>query len=293
VYETQYGTIQQPPCRNLHIYMIRGSIPVEAEVGFGSGFLGCWLEEDTSFLFFSSPSQEKVEALIQRRAELEYLQDFFFTYEEWQGEGAFKPIEIADFLIVPFWEKPKSDERKRVIVLDPGVVFGNGLHPTTRDCLKALTYLQKRCPLPKALDLGTGTGILASAAALLGAEHVLAVDLNPLCVKTAKKNVALNGLQEHVEVVEGRAEEFAGISAELAVANLHYDVIKDLLEMKGFLEKKWLILSGLMRSQLPEFKRTLARSYFEVSQEWDHEMTWFTILAENTLAGQCTKKERR
>jgi ribosomal protein L11 methyltransferase len=116
-----------------------------------------------------------------------------------------------------------------------------GLHPTTRDCLKAVVHLYRQSPFEKVLDLGTGTGILALAAVFLGAKEVLAVDLNPLCVKTAQKNVHLNGFNESIQIAEGDVKDFVDEPADLVVANIHYDVIVKLLGERGFKGKNWFI----------------------------------------------------
>ncbi|MFO8240994.1 MAG: 50S ribosomal protein L11 methyltransferase [Dissulfuribacterales bacterium] len=76
-------------------------------------------------------------------------------------------------MIVPPWGELDSNKQLNQIVLDPGVVSGNGLHPTTRDCLRALAYAARTRPFESVLDFGTGTGILAVAAVLLGAVRVL------------------------------------------------------------------------------------------------------------------------
>ncbi len=129
------------------------------------------------------------------------------------------------------------------------------------------------------LDLGTGSGILAIAAALLGAKRVVAIDVNPLCVKTAGRNVGLNHLEEKIQVVEGSAEEMASERAELVLANIHYEVIKGLLKRRSFREKKRLIISGLMRSQYHDVRSGLEGRDFRILRAWDHEMTWYTVLA--------------
>ncbi|UCB50913.1 MAG: 50S ribosomal protein L11 methyltransferase, partial [Deltaproteobacteria bacterium] len=173
------------------------------------------------------------------------------------------------------------EDGKTEIILDPGVVFGTGLHPTTEDCLKAMAHLHGQSSLGRVLDLGTGTGILAIAAARLGAEKVLAVDLNPLSVKTARRNVRLNGLEGSIEVVKGMAEDFVEETADLVVANLHHSVIVKLLEKEGFMEKRWFIISGLLRSQVRETRDQLGERALYVAREWDQEGTWYTLLVRN------------
>jgi ribosomal protein L11 methyltransferase len=167
---------------------------------------------------------------------------------------------------------------KKKILLDPGMVFGTGLHPTTKDCLRAMALLRRWFDYGRVLDIGTGTGILALAAIKLGANKAIALDLNPLCVKTARHNVALNGLDDHIRVVEGRAEDVLAEHADLAVANIHYEVILQLMSQEKFLSKPWVIISGLMRSQARNIKAEMEKRGMKLVQEWDQDMTWYTML---------------
>ena len=270
------------PYRGLHIYLLKGLVMEKDEDDLGDAFVGNWVEDGSSFLFFGRSADKEVGQLLKTRPALELSETHHFTYEQWQG-GGLKPFRVADFIIIPPWERKVDGEEGIRIALDPGVVFGNGLHPTTRDCLKALAYTRKQGPFRRVLDLGTGTGVLALAAGLLGAESVLAVDINPLCVKTAIKNVALNGLREIVQVVDGRAEDFVDEPADLAVANIHHEVIQGLLDSGGFRYTERFIVSGLMRSQFRDVKTQLEKCNFQILREWDHDMTWFTLLAVKTL----------
>jgi len=267
------------PYQDLYIYLLEGLVKKEDESCLGSAFIGNWVEEDTSFLFFSKPSADALSQLLKMRPGLEVIEDYHFAYEQWQG-GGLKPLKVDDFIIVPHWDKVEANEKGIQILLDPGVVFGNGLHPTTRDCLRALAFAGRQRPFDRVLDLGTGTGILGVAAALLGAKRVLAVDLNPLCVRTANENVRLNDLNGIIRVIEGPAEDFVNEAADLVIANIHKEIIGRLLQKEGFRKKDRLIISGLMRSQYREIKARLGSYDFKIVHEWDHDMTWFTMLAE-------------
>ncbi len=267
------------PYHDLYIYLFKGVVRKNHEVGLGEAFLGNWVEADSSFLFFASPADEILGRLLKKYPGLELIEDYHFTYEQWQG-GRLDRIEVENFVIVPPWEELDHDEGSNRIALDPGVVFGNGLHPTTRDCLRALAYAARERSFNQVLDFGTGTGILAVAAVLLGAVKVLAIDLNPLCVKTAERNVELNKLKEKIQVAKGPAVSFFNEVADLVVANIHYDVIQELLIRRKFRNRDRLIISGLMRSQARAVMAQLDRFHINVIREWDHDMTWFTVLTE-------------
>jgi len=263
---------------DLYIYILSGVVKEENCSSLGSDFIGNWVEGDNSFLFFGRPADEMIAVVLQLHPGLELVEHHRFSYEAWQG-GKLEPVRIPPFLIVPPWDHATVEEEYIRVVLDPGVVFGNGLHPTTKDCLRALAFSAKRKPFRKVLDLGTGTGILSVAAARLGAEAIVAVDLNPLCARTAKRNVAMNDLNGFIRVVEGDAEDHLQKPVDLLIANIHHAVIKKVLNQGRFNPGERVILSGLMRSQAGEVRAQLSGLGFHIQREWDHEMTWFTILA--------------
>ncbi|WP_019909214.1 50S ribosomal protein L11 methyltransferase [Paenibacillus sp. HW567] len=114
----------------------------------------------------------------------------------------FKPLRVSERLTIrPTWEEytPASPDEK-IIELDPGMAFGTGTHPTTALCLRALE--KHISGGEEVIDVGTGSGILAVGAVLLGAKSVLALDLDPVAVESARENVALNRLQEAITVKE-------------------------------------------------------------------------------------------
>jgi ribosomal protein L11 methyltransferase len=268
------------PYEHLYIYLINGLVPRKEEASLGSYFLGNWVEEDTCFLFFGAPSEAIVVELLKRHSDLKLLENYHFSYEEWQGAFS-EPVKIDRFLIVPPWLDTVEGPGETKILLDPGLVFGTGLHASTRDSLKALSYVHSQSVIEKVIDLGTGTGVLALASALLSAQQVLAVDLNPLCVKTARGNVQRNHLESRIEVKEGRAEEYADVQADLVLANIHWDVLKMLVEKEGFRKNPWIVLSGLMRSHARDLESDLARFGLRVVKAWEDEATWYTMLVSN------------
>ncbi len=150
-------------------------------------------------------------------------------------------------VIKPSWLEYNAQSNEIVIELDPGMAFGTGLHPTTRLCLAALeNYVT---PHAEMLDVGTGSGILAIGAARLGAEHVDALDIDPIAVETATKNVAASQLGHKIRVTRGSIErEAAPKLYDLITANIFADTIAELAPalVQHLKPNGVLIASGLL-----------------------------------------------
>lgn len=267
----------------LFIYYIEGAVPalhtIEAE-----NFIGNWVEDEFSFLFFTEPAREQVEEILTDFPEFKLLDDYEMTYAQWQG-GNIEPVRIGRFLLNPTWIKASPGENEIAITLDSGVVFGNGAHPTTQACLEAIDIACSGKKVKTMLDLGSGTGILALAAAKLGCEHIIAVDYNYLATQTARINMALNNLDDKILVVNGRAEEHTSVATDLLVANIHYDVMKDLVRTEGFLKQKWFILSGLLRSEAEKITEFLNTQPVLILKRWNQDEIWHTILGITKISG--------
>jgi len=146
------------------------------------------------------------------------LRQELIVEEDWgkSWKEHFKPLPIVPGLvIVPSWEHYEQARGELVIVMDPGMAFGTGHHATTALCAGYLQDIARSGSLGKVLDVGTGTGILAMAAALFGAERVYGIDNDPEAVNAATANVAGNDLQAKVAID----------IAPLAAVTGHYDTI--------------------------------------------------------------------
>ena len=157
------------------------------------------------------------------------------------------------------------------------MVFGTGHHPTTRSCLKGLWEIYQQETPKRVLDLGTGSGVLALAAAKWGAERVLAVDCNELAVDTARRNVLLNKEFERIEVVLGKAEDFIEEEADLLCANLHLQVLETLAHKRGFFRKEWIVLSGLFIRDGEKLEQALNQRSIQTFQKLQ-ERNWLTLV---------------
>ena len=267
------------PYQELFIYYLKGRLKADGKT-LPENCIGNWEEEDDSFLFFSRPAFKQVENLLSRQPQLSYIDSYHMPYEQWLGE-VFSTFEHGKFRVIPPWEashaRNNTNGETLSILLDPGLVFGTGTHPTTRDCLDALELAAGAKEFNTVLDLGTGTGLLALAAAKLGSKGVVAADLNLLAAKTADRNVRLNHLQNRVVTVQGRAEDIIAYPADLVIANIHYDVMRRLVNDSGFLSKKRFILSGLLRSEARDIADILARRPVKILKQWTHDGIWHTF----------------
>lgn len=173
-------------------------------------------------------------------------QDWIATWK-----ASVTPLRVTPRLvIVPSWRAYRAEPGEQVVVLDPGMAFGTGHHETTRMCLELLDeYLQAK-PASRVLDLGTGSGILAIAAARLGAGQVVASDTDPVACETAARNADTNGLSELVTVVDAE-EGWRQGPYDVIVANLTAEDLSPLMPLiAGRLAPDGTaILSGILASR--------------------------------------------
>jgi len=268
----------------LYIYELTGTVE-RPESFFRRDFVAHWREGDSTFLFFSAPPAEDLGSFLKHHPQLTWVRSHEITYGDWQAGGAPDHPRIGPLHLVPPGAEELAGEGEIPVIIDPGVVFGSGRHPTTRDSLRALLAVFQQDRPARVLDLGTGTGVLAIAAVKLGAREATAVDWNPACVANARTNVARNGLADRVRVEEGRAEDFLGTEADLLLANLHFAVVKELVAAPQFFQKPWAVVSGLLRSEARAIRESLQRPDFGLVGEWETEDTWFTLLGRKKESG--------
>jgi ribosomal protein L11 methyltransferase len=274
----------QAPYTDLFIYHLQGNVGPRTFADLPQ-FIGNWHEDGCSFLFFSAPASAQVQALTGGYPGLVLLDSYHMSYEQWLGERPAR-YRAGRFRVSPPWQALPDEQGPWDIVLDPGVVFGTGTHPTTRRCLEALEWIFEQDAIGSAIDCGTGTGLLALAAAKLGCPLVLAVDTNPLCTRTAARNADTNRLADRITVVQGRAEALIACRTDLAVANIHYDALTVLVAAAGFRQKRWFILSGLLASQYRRITDQLAGQGARIIKYWDCDGVWFTICGKNGDSAQ-------
>jgi ribosomal protein L11 methyltransferase len=178
---------------------------------------------------------------------------------DWLGEWkkSWQPVEVgARFVVAPPWSEVEDRPGRIVIRIEPGMAFGTGTHETTRLCLAAL---EKYFTGGSLLDVGTGTGILAIAAAKLDPRaRVEACDTDAEAVYVARENARLNGVAAQINFRTGTIEE-TGASFDAVCANLTADVILPLLPaLNGATSSGRLILSGILDTQADSIRARLA-----------------------------------
>lgn len=173
--------------------------------------------------------------------------------ESWKRH--FQPFEVDGRLLVrPSWNKRRAKKDQAVVVLDPGLSFGTGQHPTTRFCLEQIVALRRVSSTQSFLDLGTGSGILAIAAAKIGYAPVHALDFDPEAIRVAASNARQNRVEhkvrlERCDLAKLPARRYG--SYDLICANLIYDLLLEQHQriIRHLQPEGTLVLAGILRSQ--------------------------------------------
>src|SRR5690606_22579646 len=179
------------------------------------------------------------------------IEEAVYEPENWnqKWEETVRPVEVGRFLIKPTWcDIPPGAEDRVLLEIDPKMSFGTGYHESTRLVLRLLPEFMSAGM--RVLDAGTGTGVLAIAAARLGASRVLAFDFDEWSHTNAVENVYINGVTEAVSVELGSIEVAGDVSFDLILANINRNVLVEMLPdfKRRIGESGSMILAGLMQA---------------------------------------------
>jgi len=173
----------------------------------------------------------------------------------------FRPFVVGRFLIAPPWDIPPSLPPGQLrLIVDPCRAFGTGTHETTRLCLAALEDISSKGPLRRTLDMGTGTGILGLAAAVLGAGPVVGVDNDPEAVAAARRHALLNDAALHLVLGDGAAP-FAPSSFDVVLANVTAPVLVSARDTIATVTaaRGTIVLSGLLGEDVAAVREAYSR----------------------------------
>lgn len=212
-----------------------------------------WGETDVIALYDAEADMEQVVAILQQSPLI--AADFAYKIEQLEDKDwerawmdNFKPMRFgARLWVCPSWCEPPEPDAVN-IMLDPGLAFGTGTHPTTSLCLEWLDSLDLRGKT--VIDFGCGSGILSLAALLLGAEKVIGIDIDPQALQASKDNAIRNGVAERLELYLPK-DQPANLKADVVVANILAGPLRDLSSViKSLLaENGVLAMSGVLESQ--------------------------------------------
>ncbi|HEY4548749.1 MAG TPA: 50S ribosomal protein L11 methyltransferase [Bacillus sp. (in: firmicutes)] len=202
--------------------------------------------------------------------------------EEWATawKKYYHPVKISKrFTVVPTWEEytpVNSDEL--IIELDPGMAFGTGTHPTTVMSIQALERTVKKGD--SVIDVGTGSGVLSIAAAMLGAEKVKALDLDEVAVQSAKLNLELNKVHTFVNVSQNNLLEGISDEVDVVVANILAEVILRFTDdvAKTVKPGGYFIAAGIIQQKKDQVKESIETAGFDIEETLRME-DWVAFIA--------------
>ena len=183
--------------------------------------------------------------------------------ESWKA--AFRPFRLGSHMVIkPSWETFETQPGDHIIEIDPGMAFGTGTHETTGMCVELVERYVK--PGDRVIDIGTGTGILAIAAAHMGANPVLATDLDKVAVRVAAENVKINGFEGVIETRCGDLLDVVSESGDVVIANIIADVIILLAEpvRARIVDGGVFICSGIAVNRLDDVLAALNAAHYKV-----------------------------
>ncbi len=201
----------------------------KAEAGAGAITITLYFEDDEE----GQSRLEETKKLLSGISGVSFKEEETGDDSEWlyKWQEHFKPSKVGERIVVkPGWEDYEAADGELVIEMDPGMAFGSGLHETTSMCIKALekdlggAYDPSRYPI-KVLDVGTGTGILAMAAVLLGADEALGIDIDDEAVRVSNENIVKNGLEGRISIRHGNLMDGINYDPDIIVANLMADLV--------------------------------------------------------------------
>jgi ribosomal protein L11 methyltransferase len=241
---------------------------------FELGAVGCYDREDVLYAYFlksdwGKGKKDRIRLYLHQLAELHFpvqldkVQIKEIENQDWnaQWKQSLKPIEIGDKIVIkPSWINLKSSSSKKIIEIDPQMAFGTGVHDTTQLMLKLL--VDHVGNPARIMDIGTGTGVLAIAAAKFSNAMVLAFDNDPVATSTAQENCIKNKVSDRIHIFCGTIDAVKNVPFDLILANINRTIIIESLSkiFRCLSHTGMAIFSGILieeKKQVVEFVEKL------------------------------------
>jgi ribosomal protein L11 methyltransferase len=251
-----------------------------------------------AYLKKDSGSQKKIKSLNQYIKSLVEIHSLCYSpqlkltitnEEDWnkKWQKFFSTTRIGKHIIIkPSWELFLPEEGDLLIEMDPGMAFGTGTHATTRMCLEVIETITEETtqPIQSMLDVGIGSGILSIAAAKLGIPHIVGIDIDPIALRYAQKNIAANGVSEQIKLREVSLKKLEG-TYDLVVANILSDILiklrKDLYE--HLTDDGFLILSGILAENASKLERKFVSLKLNACTSYT-DTDWICLVLQKNVA---------
>lgn len=236
-------------------------------------------------LDFDKVLHNSLEKLKKEKLNLEHyaVESTQIKDSDWENKWKeyYSSVQITRYLtIVPEWltYEPKG-KSEQLIIMDPGLAFGTGTHPTTQLSIQALELVMRGGE--KVIDVGTGSGVLTIASSLLGAETIHAYDLDDIAIQSAENNINLNKLDSEIIIQQNNLLENIEIKADLIVANILANIILKLIkDAKSALNPGgYFISSGIIKEKQDEVVLALEKEGFKI-QQINQMKDWIAIIAQ-------------
>lgn len=239
-----------------------------------TSFIGLWNEDDFAYLFFKCSEDDYIGARLNRTG-FKLGGRHEVVYGDWQQLMPPEGITVGGLRFV---NPGFAEAGAGALIIDPSVVFGSGLHPTSATCIEFMSAIIPSGEIDAALDLGSGTGILSLAGAFLGLKKIIAVEKNRLAYKVTRENVKLNGFERIIDVCLAEARVYLDRPAEMVMANLPFSVLRELVVMRDAELHKYWIVSGINREQADTLSALFEDTGFEITHDKVTD-PWVTFVA--------------
>ncbi len=277
IYIEDYRDLEQQVEQIAHVDLIE---PELVEKNRSEVIVHLYIAPDENFAEIADLMKDRLQ-----RAEVPYKMEFIgVQQEDWETgwKAYYHAMDIGSRLaIVPSWEEYETD--RTVISLDPGMAFGTGTHETTALCLETLDRLVSGGE--RVLDIGTGSGILAIASLKLGAAKAEGVDIDPMCVRTAGENAALNGVTQDFQVLIGDLSDKASGRYDIICANIVANAIIHLVpDVPALLaENGTFLASGIIDTRKDEVIEAVKKAGLAV-REVKEKNGWVALVCGHAKA---------